>query len=89
VSGDTVRASPVWLFECEYRHRTGDSVSDVFAYLRDLGYEGQFFAPRDQQPIDRLGPAVTQSDREFHFCNNFVLTHSDRIGESSSSTVEG
>lgn len=71
--------SPLLVFECENRHLAEGSVGDVFRYLEELGYAGQFVSGRRLRPISEFDPALHQrqtGDRfweaeDYH--NNFVF----------------
>ena len=73
------RDRPALLFECEARHLHSHSMQDVFAYLEDMGYEGQFFSPRGLRPLHEFDPAVHQRQDSGRFwdapdyCNNFFF----------------
>ena len=78
-AGTLARDAPVLLFECEARHLTRHSMSDVFAFLQGLGYAGSFFSPQGLLPIDRFDPEVHQRKTAGKFweaedyCNNFLF----------------
>ncbi len=64
---------PLLLFECETRHHESGSITPVFDYLRELGYEGFFFHR------DRLPALVAHPNRETwnhvagEYVNNFAF----------------
>ena len=71
--------APLLVFECENRHLTRGSVSDVFAYLEDLGYQGHFVCRDELLPISRFDAAVHQRQsgewffKSKDYCNNFIF----------------
>lgn len=75
--------SPLLVFECENRHLDSGSVLDVFRFLNDLGYSGEFVCGRDLRPLSEFDPAVHQKQTEGRFsdakdyCNNFVFRKND------------
>ncbi len=64
---------PLLMFECEGRHNTKRSVSDVFAFLEDLGYQGWFFWDRAPTPVSEFRPQVQQVPGRTPYINNFVF----------------
>jgi FkbM family methyltransferase len=73
------RFTPVILFECEARHLSNHTMRDVFSYLQNLGYDGEFFSPLGLRPLKEFDPVVHQrSDSERFwdapdYCNNFLF----------------
>jgi FkbM family methyltransferase len=74
--------SPLLIFECENRHLDTGTVLDVFAYLKNLGYTGQFIRGKTLQPLDKFDPAIHQKQTGDRFWdppdyyNNFVFRKS-------------
>ena len=73
------RFTPVILFECEARHLSNHSMQDVFSYLQNLGYDGEFFSRLGLRPLKEFDPAVHQKNDLERFwdssdyCNNFMF----------------
>lgn len=66
---------PVLVFECEQRHRGGQSVEPVFQYLQGLGYsEGQFISPEGLKPLSTFDPATMQDPDKSPYINMFVFS---------------
>jgi len=71
--------SPLLVFECENRHLDSGSVLDVFRFLNDLGYSGEFVCGREIRPLTEFDPALHQKQTEGRFWdardyyNNFVF----------------
>jgi hypothetical protein len=78
------RNSPVILFECEARHLGETPMTDVFAFLHERKYTGQFFSPEGLRPVAEFDPAIHQARTPGRFwdapgyCNNFVFKPSAR-----------
>lgn len=77
---------PLIVFECEQRHLPqGVSVSDVFSFLFDLGYEGSFVCRGKLLPINLFDVTSHQKQdgewfwKDKGYCNNFVFKHSKSI----------
>ena len=76
-----LRQSPLLVFECESRHlrKTQTSMSEVFLYLRSLGYEGHFVLRNRVLPLCAFDPMKHQrEDGEAYwnnkdYCNNFIF----------------
>lgn len=71
--------SPLLVFECEQRHLESGHVSDVFRYLQDMGYEGDFVCGKTSRPLSEFDPALHQKqegdrfwDRKDYY-NNFIF----------------
>lgn len=71
--------SPLLVFECEQRHLTEGSVSDVLHHLRGMGYEGFFVCRARLVPLSEFRPELHQKTAVGRFwdrpdyCNNFVM----------------
>jgi len=71
--------SPLLIFECENRHLQSGSVLDVFAYLHELNYDGEFICRHELKPIQEFNPDLHQKSVGERFweardyCNNFVF----------------
>ena len=71
--------APLLVFECENRHFTRGDVSDVFAYLEGLGYQGHFVCRNELLPISSFDAAVHQRQsgewffKSKDYCNNFIF----------------
>jgi len=71
---------PLLVFECENRHLASGNVHDVFSWLEQLGYEGQFISGHQLLPLAQFDPAVHQrQDGEWFwkakdYCNNFIFS---------------
>jgi len=71
--------APLLVFECENRHLTRGSVSDVFSYLDSLGYQGEFVCHDKLLPISKFDAAIHQRQngewfwKSKDYCNNFVF----------------
>jgi len=54
-------------------------MQDVFSYLQNLGYDGEFFSPLGLRPLKEFDPAVHQKNDLERFwdssdyCNNFMF----------------
>jgi len=69
------RDQPVLLFECEQRHHSARSITEVFAYLESLGYTGRFFRAGRLAPLAEFDAAKHQyAARQYGYCNNFVFS---------------
>jgi FkbM family methyltransferase len=70
---------PLLVFECESRHQESGCVLDVFRYLNDLGYTGEFVCGKALRPLDEFDPDVHQKQAGERFWdakdyyNNFVF----------------
>lgn len=70
---------PTLLMECENRHLTEGNVFDVFAFLTQRGYRGQFFSGKGLCPLEDFDPAAHQRREGERFweapgyVNNFVF----------------
>ena len=64
---------PLILFECEARHLRGQSMTDVFGYLEDLGYRGSFFWNGDRLDLDAFDVDRHQVEGRRPYGNNFVF----------------
>jgi FkbM family methyltransferase len=73
------RCAPTLLFECEERHLTAHTTTDVFAYLEGFGYRGFFLSPSGPRPLADFDPTLHQKRRPGRFwkardyCNNFLF----------------
>lgn len=71
--------SPLLVFECENRHLDSGSVADVFGYLKELGYTGEFVCRKSLRPLEEFDPAIHQKQAGERFWdapdyyNNFVF----------------
>ncbi len=71
--------APLLVFECENRHLTHGDVSDVFAYLESLGYQGHFVCRNALLPIAEFDAAIHQRQsgewffKSKDYCNNFIF----------------
>jgi len=71
--------APCLIMECEARHVTTGSVSDVLQFLESLGYRGSFVNQGRMCPMAEFDPARHQRQHGERFwdakdyCNNFVL----------------
>jgi len=66
---------PLLLFECETRHRQDGRLDDVFRFLIDLGYRGEFFRQGKLTSLQQFDPVIHQADPEnAAYANNFVFT---------------
>ncbi|MGC8990953.1 MAG: FkbM family methyltransferase, partial [Verrucomicrobiia bacterium] len=50
--------SPPLVFECENRHLESGTVFDVFRYLNNLGYNGEFVCKKRLYPVSEFNPAI-------------------------------
>lgn len=67
-------AHPSLLFECERRHRGGDSVETVFRWLEQQGYRGYFIDARGAQPIEGFDADRHQGRSGVRgYVNNFLF----------------
>ena len=77
-----LRHSPLLVFECENRHMSSGSVTDVLKFLRDLGYSGHFIRENRLFLLDDFDPSVHQKQEGPRYwdakgyCNNFIMTRS-------------
>lgn len=66
---------PLLLFECEARHRQDGRLDEVFRYLFDLGYRGEFFCHGKLTSLKQFDPVIHQADPESSvYAGNFVFT---------------
>tara|TARA_R110002096_G_scaffold16106_37_gene55272 strand:- start:957 stop:1700 length:744 start_codon:yes stop_codon:yes gene_type:complete len=74
---------PVILFECEERHRK-TPVSEVFEYLRSLGYAGWFISPNGLQSIDEFDSTIHQAAEPGSetYINNFLF-EANTVGDAA------
>ncbi len=69
------REGPALLFECEVRHHKSTGMSEVFDYLKGLGYKGLFFGPNQTLlPLVEFVPEQHQDLERSPYCNNFYFT---------------
>lgn len=67
-------ARPSLLFECERRHRGGDSVETVFRWLGQRGYRGYYIDARGAQPIEGFDADRHQGRSDARgYVNNFLF----------------
>lgn len=72
-------ARPPILFECEARHLARHTMSDVFALLQSLGYEGWLLHGKKLLPAAQFEPAIHQKNNRPRFWdaadyyNNFLF----------------
>lgn len=66
---------PAILFECEARHRSSGTVSEVFEFLESLGYTGRFFSPTGLRPLSEFDLERDQAadPRSKNYLNNFLF----------------
>lgn len=68
---------PLLLFECETRHRQDGRLDDVFHFLTDLGYRGEFFRQGTLTSLQQFDPVIHQADPDSAaYAGNFVFTAS-------------
>ena len=83
------QSRPTLLFECEARHLTRHTQSDVFAFLEERGYTGSFFSPRGLLPLGEFDAAVHQRRgpgrfwKEPGYCGNFLFVPRGQVWTSS------
>jgi FkbM family methyltransferase len=66
---------PYLLFECEARHRREGDVQEVFAWLEELGYHGQFIAEDGLHDIADFDASIHQaSASDSGYVNNFLFS---------------
>lgn len=71
--------SPLLVFECENRHLDSGSVTDIFGYLKELGYTGEFVCGKTLRALEEFDPAIHQKQTGARFWdapdyyNNFVF----------------
>ena len=74
------RHAPVLLFECEARHLNNHTMSDVFNFLKNFGYTGEFFSQTGLRPMSEFDLQIHQKQAGARFwdapdyCNNFLFT---------------
>lgn len=69
---------PLLLFECEQRHHRDLNIEEVFAYLKERGYEGSFICNGKRLPIDSFSVDKYQAGKSFKdadYCNNFIFVN--------------
>jgi FkbM family methyltransferase len=72
--------SPLLVFECENRHLDRVTVRDVFSFLENLGYKGQFVFRNRLHPLAAFSEIVHQRQdgpwfwKQKDYCNNFVFS---------------
>ncbi len=64
---------PHLLFECQDYRNGGGQTRRVFAFLKDLGYEGFLLKDRQRLPISEFEPAVHQASRDVPYLDNFAF----------------
>lgn len=67
------RHRPALIFECELRHHGGATISPIFEYLADLGYQGWFPLGRQWLPVDRFDGNQYQRPGRRPYVNNFLF----------------
>ena len=76
---------PVVVCESERRHMSTGGVADVFHFLADLGYQGQFVSGVALQDVSAFDADVHQSEvgnrywDSPNYCNNFIFKAGDGI----------
>ena len=66
---------PLLLFECETRHRQDGCLDEVFQFLTDLGYRGEFFRKGKLTSLQQFDPVIHQADpKTDSYAGNFVFT---------------
>ena len=89
--------APLLVFECENRHLTRGDVSDVFAYLESLGYQGRFVCRNALLPVSKFDAAIHQRQsgewffKSKDYCNNFIFRKSvaDAIESDAGDVARG
>jgi len=67
---------PLLLFECEQRHHQDLDIAEIFAFLKERGYEGSFIYRGQRLPIEQFSVEQHQTSKHFKdadYCNNFVF----------------
>ena len=67
---------PALLVECEARHLSGHSMTDVFHHLDALGYRGSFFWRGREEDVARFDATVHQVEGRRPYVNNFAFVWS-------------
>lgn len=71
--------APLLVFECEQRHLSGTTVTEILAWLRALGYDGWFIRCGALRPIAEFRVELHQRQQGERFwdapdyCNNFIM----------------
>ena len=66
---------PLLLFECEARHRQDGRLDEVFRFLTELGYRGEFFRHGKLTSLQQFDPVIHQADpASDSYAGNFVFT---------------
>jgi FkbM family methyltransferase len=66
---------PVILFESEQRHLRNKSPSDIFKFLLDLGYRGQFIFNKKLHDLNEFDLNKHQVCGKKPYTNNFIFVH--------------
>ncbi len=66
---------PILLFECENRHLQEHKIEDVFVFLRQFGYEGQFICRNQLLPMSDFQIDKHQIINQEPYVNNFLFIH--------------
>ena len=75
---------PHLLFECESRHRKHGNVEEVFAWLSELGYQGQFFTADGLHELEKFDSAIHQADTTARgYVNNFLFSWPENAPRSA------
>jgi FkbM family methyltransferase len=86
----TLRAHrPVLLVECETRLGGPTAVTDLIAFLADLGYEGWFFRRFRARPVREFEPELQRSPRAPGYVNNFLFRPAARGGRPGGEWSDG
>jgi len=70
---------PLLLVECEARHQPHRSVTEVFRFLEDLGYEGFTFWGSERVPVPQFRVDRHQVPGRRPYANNFVFEPQGRV----------
>lgn len=73
------RDAPLLVFECEQRHLSGTTVTEILAWLQARGYDGWFIRCGALRPIAEFRIELHQKQQGERFwdapdyCNNFIM----------------
>jgi len=67
------RNKPRILFECEARYVGEDRVTETFAFLQQLGYNGHFILDDRLLPLSQFNIPDFQNPGKKIYCNNFLF----------------
>jgi len=64
---------PILFFECEQRHIKEHKIHDVFDFLKQFGYKGEFFYQNRLHPLEEFKVEYHQADVKKDYASNFLF----------------